>query len=81
MISIVTKLTPAEAREPENTFDVKVNLEFHRKHTRKYPAVEVRDKVKIYKKKDKSDKEHKSGWLKGTYKVSEITEQLGQPFL
>ena len=77
MASSITTLTPTEANEPENTFDVKVNSELHRRHTRKYPTIEIGDKVTIYKKNDKFDKEHKSVWLKGTYTVSEITEQFG----
>ena len=45
MASSITKLTPAEASEPENIFDVKLNLEIHRRHTRKYPTIEIGDKV------------------------------------
>ena len=56
MISAVTKLTPSQAKEPKNTLDVKINLELHRRHTRKYPIIEIGDKVKIYKKKISSIK-------------------------
>ena len=80
MISSITKLTPSEAREPKNTFDVKINLELHRRHTRKYPIIEIGDKVKIYKKKNKFDKENKPVWLTGVHRVEEITKKFGQKF-
>ena len=80
MVSSVTKLTPSEAREPKNTLDVKINLELKRKQTRTYPIIEIGDKVKIYKKKDKFDKEHKSVWLNGIHRVEEITKKFGQKF-
>ena len=80
MISSITKLTPSEAREPTNTMDVKTSLELHRRHTRKYPIIEIGDKVKIYKKKDKFDNENKSLWLPGYHQVEEITKKFGQKF-
>ena len=69
MVSSVTKLTPSEAREPKNTLDVKLNLEIQRRHTRTYPNIEIGDKVKIYKKKDRFDKENKPVWLNGIHRV------------
>ena len=51
MISSATKLTPEEARKPENLTIVKSNLELKRQHTRKYPDIELGDTIKIYKKK------------------------------
>ena len=80
MISSITKLTPSEAREPKNTLDVNIHLELKRRHTRKYPIIEIGDKVKIYKKKDKFDKENKPVWLNGIHKVEEITKKFGQKF-
>ena len=41
MVSSVTKLTPSEARLPKNTFDVRLNLELNRRHTRKYPIIDI----------------------------------------
>ena len=60
MIHSSTKFTPADAMKKENQLQVKLNLELQRKNTRLYPDVNIGDKVKIYKKKDKLDKERKS---------------------
>ena len=43
--------TPAEAAKRENSMDVKINLEMKAKKNRKYPELNVNDKVKNYKKK------------------------------
>ena len=51
MVSSATKLTPEEARKPENLTIVKSNLELKRQHKRKYPEIEIGDTIKIYKKK------------------------------
>ena len=80
MVSSITKLTPSEAREPKNNLDVKINLELKRRQTRTYPIIEIGDKVKIYKKNDKLDKENKPVWLNGIHRVEEITKKFGQKF-
>ena len=80
MISSATKLTPEEARKPENLTIVKSNLELKRQHTRKYPDIELGDTIKIYKKKDKLDKENKSIWLPGLHTVEDIKKEFGQTF-
>ena len=51
MISSVTKLTPEEARKPENLTIVKSNLELKRQHKRKYPEIEIGDISKFIRKK------------------------------
>ena len=66
--------------KPPNHLDVKLNLELRAKHTRKYPEVKVVDFVKVYRKKDKLDKERLSLWSKDKFKVIEIVESLGQDF-
>ena len=63
MVSSITKFSPAEARDPKNTFDVEINLELHRRHTREYPIIEIGDNINTYKKKDTLDKENKGNWL------------------
>ena len=73
-------MTPNEARKKHNNFHVKLNLELKAKFTRKYPTITVGDSVKVFKKKDKLDKERVSNWTKESYKVEEITESIGQPF-
>ena len=43
-----------------------------------YPDIEVGDYVRLYRKKEKLDKESKSLWSTEKYKVLEITESMGQ---
>ena len=52
MISSVTNFTPAEARKPDNHILVQINLDSNRNQTRRYPDINVGDKIKIYKKKN-----------------------------
>ena len=49
--------------------------------TIKYPSVHVGDKVRIYGKKNKLDKERVPVWSKETYKVKNITDKVfGQSY-
>ena len=75
-----TGMTPKEAALKQNTLQVKLNLELHRVSKRKYPDINVDDEVKLYKKKDKFDKENKSVWLPTKHKVALITESFGQKY-
>jgi hypothetical protein len=79
-IHSVTKMTPAQAREPKNRLDVKFNLELQRKHNRIYPDVSVGDKVRIYKKKSKFAKERVGVWTDTIHTVEDIKESQGQNF-
>jgi hypothetical protein len=81
MVSTVTGMTPADARKPENTLQVKVSLEMHRHSTRKYPDISVGDYVRtFYRKQTQSKKEHLSNWSDEKYKVTSISESLGQKY-
>lgn len=80
MVSRITHMTPVEAMKHTNNLDVKLNLEVHRKSTRKYPIISVGDKVKVYKKKDKFEKQHISTWSPNFFVVSGISESFGQKF-
>ena len=73
-------MTPSKAKLKENTLQVKLNLELHRVSKRKYPDINVGDEVKLYKKKDKFDKENKSVWLPTKQKNALITESHGQKY-
>ena len=79
-VHTTTKMTPAEAMKPQNHLTVKLNLEMARKKTRNYPNVSVGSEVRIYRKKDKLDKERKSVWSEAKHKVESITESMGQNF-
>jgi hypothetical protein len=78
MVNTTTKFTPVDARKPANQMTVKINLELKAKHTRTYPELHVGDKVKIYKKKDKMDKQQKSVWVDNMYTIENISKSLDQ---
>ena len=76
-----TGMTPNDASKPENKLHVKLQLEMHRVTTRKYPDIHVGDKVRIYGKKNKLDKERVPVWSRETYKVKNITGKVfGQSY-
>ena len=72
-----TGLTPDDARRTTNQLEIKTKLELNAMRTRKYPEIEINDKVKIYFKK-KFQKERVSTFSKELYKVIDISESLGQ---
>jgi hypothetical protein len=76
----VTKMTPANAMKPSNTAEVKFNLELKKLSSRVYPNLSVGDFVRIYRKKDKHDKERVSNYSKDKYKIEDIQESMGQNF-
>ena len=80
MVHSVTKHTPEHALRPSNTAIIKFNLELKRRHSRKYPEIEIGDTVRIFKKKDKLDKERVSNWSSKKYKVIAISENMNQQF-
>lgn len=80
MVQRNTKMTPDKARDKKNTLTVKVNLELHAKHKRKYPEIKVGDQVRIYTKKKNFQKERVPVWSEATYEVEEITENYTQRF-
>ena len=71
-------MTPADAMKKTNQIQVRLNLELRRKHLRLYPNIRVDDTVKIFKKKDKLDKERVSNWGDKKYKVIEIVKHNDQ---
>ena len=80
MIHNVTKFTPADAMKASNTAEVTFNLGLKKRSTRKYPDISIGSSVRIFKKKDKLDKERVSNWTDNKYKVVEIEESMGQKF-
>ena len=49
-------------------------------HNRSYPPIKVGDQVRIYRKKDKLDKQHTSVWTKQRYTVEGIVRENDQNF-
>ena len=82
LIHNVTKMTPADAMNKSNQLQVRLrlNLELRRTHLRLYPNIRVDDTVKVFKKKDKLDKERVSNWGDKKYKVIEIVKYNNQKF-
>ena len=80
MVNRTTGLTPYAASEPKNTAHVRTMLEINAIRKRKYPDIKVGDRVKVYKKKDKLDKERISVWSPQTYEVEDIKQEKDQEF-
>jgi hypothetical protein len=80
MVSRATNMTPNEARDPKRLLDAKLHMEMHRVNKRKYPDVKEGDRVRIYKKKDKFDKERVPVWSQNVYKVDKIEHVNDQDF-
>ena len=70
-----TEMTPNEAHKDDNHLTVKSNSVLKEKYLRKYPKVEVGDKVKIFVKGKgnyTSRKESRNQWSERTYEVKEV---------
>ena len=76
----ITKHTPAQARVQSNELNVKLSVEISKKSSRKYPLLEVGDKVNIYRKRKTGEKQQVSLWSDNAYEVSEISELHGQNY-
>ena len=73
-------MTPHDASLDKNSLNVKLKLEMNRKNNRKYPDINIGDKVKIYRKKKQFAKERVSVWSDGIYSINKIEETMGQQF-
>ena len=60
--------------------NVKINLELHAKHKRKYPEINIGDSVRVVQKKKAFDKERVNRWTTEKYTVEAISEEFGQKF-
>ena len=75
-----TGMTPVQAMKKENELKVKLNLELSAKRNRKYPEIKTGDKVRIYTKKGRFDKERVPVWSKTIHEVKEISSNNNQMF-
>jgi hypothetical protein len=69
-----------DARQKKNELEVKLNMEMHRSKKRKYPEVHVGDTIRIFKKKDKFNKERVPTWSKTKHTVERIDDDNTQDF-
>ena len=80
-VHTATGMKPYDAIKPENTLNIKVNLEMKRHDTRKYPEIKVGDKVKLfYKKPLQAKKEELTNWGDTVYEVTSISESFNQKY-
>ena len=70
--------TPVQARDTKNALNVHLKMELNRKSSRKYPPLEVTDKVRIYRKRKTGEKQQVSLWSDNLYEVIGITKSHGQ---
>ena len=80
MVNRTIGMTPYEATLKKNEAQVRTMLEINATRKRKYPDLKVGDKVKLYKKKDKLDKERISVWLPKVFEVEDIKHEKDQEF-
>ena len=73
-------MTPAEAAKPKNEIAVKMNLLLKKRHDRIYPILESGDKVKIFRKQKKGEKERTAVWSDEHYIVENISKEHGQNY-
>ena len=73
-------MTPKEASKKEHEFKAMVSVALRAKKERKYPELNVGNKVKILRKKAITEKERTSNFLKGEYTVEKISKKLGQNY-
>ena len=71
-------MTPKDATEVKNEFEVKTNLEINRVNKRDQPELDEDDKVRMYKKKNIFDKERVPVWEDGYRRVRKVENVLGQ---
>ena len=72
--------TPVQARDKKNELNIHLKMELNKKTSRKYPPLEVNDRVKIYRKRKTGEKQQVSLWSDNSYEVIGITKSHGQDY-
>ncbi|MFM7989609.1 MAG: hypothetical protein ACKPKO_60880 [Candidatus Fonsibacter sp.] len=75
-----TRFTPNDARKPQNELNVYLNMELKAKHNRKYPEINIVDRVFIYMKRKANQQSHVSLWFDVSYEVESISAAHGTTF-
>ncbi len=75
-----TNKTPEDARKGSHQADVKANLEIRALKNRKYPLLNVGDKVKLMRKKKINEKARTSNWSVEVFEVLSINDSMGQKY-
>lgn len=79
-VSRATKFTPEDAAKAENWFDVHNNMALKAMRNRKYPQIDVGDRVRVYKQRNVHTKEWEGDFKPHIETVTKITQSLGQTF-
>lgn len=72
--------TPIQARDKKNELNIHLKMELNKKSSRKYPDLEINDRVKIYRKRKTGEKQQVSVWSDNIYEVVGITKSHGQDY-
>jgi hypothetical protein len=73
-------MTPKEATKGSSEFDVKTKLEINRVSNRKYPELNLGNRVRVYKKKSRFAKERVPVWEDEVRTIEGISTSFGQKF-
>ena len=65
-------MTPAEAREQANEFEARTILEISRRKFRRYPDLQVGDKLRVFRKRGTFDKEDTGVWDKEPTEIARV---------
>ena len=78
MVHSSIKMTPKEAVKETNELKARQNMEQQASRTRKYPLIEIGDRVKIYRKRKVGEKERVSVWKPEIEEVERIEKKVNQ---
>ena len=78
MVHSSIKMTPKEAMKETNELKARQNMEQQASRTRKYPPIEIGDRVKIYRKRKAGEKERVSVWQPEIEEVERIEKKVNQ---
>lgn len=77
-ISRATGMTPSDGRLSKYRAEIRMKMLMNAKRNRKYPNVSIDDKVRLFRKKDRFDKERHGIWSRDLHTVEDIVEHDGQ---
>ena len=76
-VTRATGFTPSDGKMPKHKVENRIRMLMNAKRKNKFQRVSVDDKVKLFRKKDKMDKERTSVWSKDLHTVEKIINQDG----
>ena len=71
-------MTPSDGRLSKYRAEIRTNMLMNANRNRKYPNVRIDDKVRLFRKTDRFDKEKHGIWSKDLHTVEAIVEHDGQ---